>query len=361
MERIVAVDATVVSRRLKGAGRVVKNLLSALPAVDPETRYLALAWPEGAAVLREAGVERVVEVPQGGGFAWELRGLGRAAEREGADVVLTLREIVGFGGPPTVLHVAEPPAYRLDVGAGDRPAKHVVKDHLLQSMLKGSVRRAARVTAASQATADWLHQQYGVDGPPVIPPGIDPVFLEQTEVPSGDQQYFLHPATGDQRDNSDLVMRAFALLCPSDTRLVLIGTPDTERERLAERAGDLGIAEDVEFVGWVGDELLRELYGGAIALVHPSRYEGFAGLQPLEAMAQGTPVVALDAPGTTEALEDAAVLVPSEQPEELADAMRLLATDEAYRDRLGEMGRVRVRDFTWERAAERFREVVRTV
>ena len=356
MTRAVAVDATVVSRRLKGAGRVVKNLLASLPAVDPETRYLALAWTEGAAVLREAGIEDIVEVPAGGGLAWELRGLGRAAEREGAQVVLALREIVGFGGPPTVLHIAEPPAYRLRFGVGNRSPKHVAKDRVLQSMLRGSIRRAAQVTAASHATADWLRQRYGVD-PPVIPPGIDPVFLERAEAPSISEPYFLHPATGDRRDNSDLVLRAFALLRPIDARLVLIGTPDDERARLAKRARAVGVAEHVEFVGWVSDERLRELYRGAIALVHPSRYEGFAGLQPLEAMAQGTPVVALDAPGTTEALESAAELVRTEHPEELADAMRRLATDEVHRAHLGEIGRDRVRDLTWQRAAERFVEV----
>jgi glycosyltransferase involved in cell wall biosynthesis len=354
----IAIDATVVSRRLKGAGRVVKNLLLALPVVD-DSDYVALAWPEGAAMLRQAGVENVVETPESGGLTWELRGLGRTAERAGADLVLTLREIVGFGGPPTVLHIAEPPAYRLRSGSGNRPAKHVAKDRLLQAMLRGSVRRAARVTAASRATAEWLRERYGVD-PPVIPPGIDPVFFEQVESPAV-EPYFLHPATGDRRDNSDLVLRAFAFLRPTDARLVLIGTPDDERARLAERARAFGVAEHVDFVGWVSDERLRGLYRGAIALVHPSRYEGFAGLQPLEAMAQGTPVVALDAPGTTEALEGAAELVRTEQPEELADAMRRLATDHVHQARLGETGRDRVRDLTWEHAAERFVEVFRTV
>jgi len=259
-----------------------------------------------------------------------------------------------------VLHIAEPPAYRLRAGAGDRSAKHVAKDRLLQSMLRGSIRRAARVTAASHATAEWLRQRYGVD-PPVIPPGIDPVFLERAETPFVSDPYFLHPASGDQRDNSDLVLRAFASMGTPGTRLVLISTPDAERERLARRARELGIQDRTRFVGWVPDERLRELYRGAIALLHPSGYEGFAGLQPLEAMAQGTPVVALDAPGTTEALEGAAELVRTERPEELADAMHRLVVDEAHHARLGEEGRVRVGGFTWERAAERFLEVFRTM
>ena len=355
----VALDATVVSRQLKGAGRVVKNLLAAFPSVDPNRRYIALAWAEGAAVLRESGIQDIVEVPAGGGLAWELRGLGRAAEREGAQLVLVLREIVGFGGPPTVLHIAEPPAYRLRSGIANRSPKHAAKDWLLQSMLRGSIRRAARVTAASHATAEWLRQRYNVE-PPVIPPGIDPLFLEQAAAPSATDPYFLHPATGDARDNSDLVLRAFASV-RLGVRLFLISTSNAEGKRLAERARELGIRDQVEFLGWVTDEHLRELYRGAVAFLHPSRYEGFAGLQPLEAMAQGTPVISLDAPGTTEALEGAAVLVRTEDPEELADAMRRLAADKAHHDRIGEEGRVRVRPLTWEVAARSFLEVFLTI
>ena len=356
--RTVAIDATVVSRRLKGAGRVAKNLLKALPTVDPSTRYLAIAMPEGAEVLREAGFVDVVDVPAGSGLAWELRGLGRTAEREGAELVLTLREIVGFGGPPTVLHVAEPPAYRLRLGARGRPAKHAAKDGLLQSMLRGSLRRAARVTAASSATADWLRERYDVHAP-VIPPGIDPVFLEQGQEPEDAGTYLLHPATGDLRDNSDLVLSAFAFLREAGLRLVLTGTPDGERERLSERAGSMGIGDRVGFAGWVNDEALRDLYRGAIALVHPSRYEGFAGLQPLEAMAQGTPVIALAAPGTTEALEGVTELIRTEDPEDLADAMRRLLVDRTYRSHLGDAGRAHADEFTWRRAAQRFVEVFR--
>lgn len=358
--RTTVVDATVVSRRLKGAGRVVKNLLASFPTVDPDTRYLALAWPEGASILRAAGLENVVEVRKVTGVSWEMQGLGRAARREGADVVLTLREVVGLGGPPTVVHIAEPPAYRLATETTNRPARHVLKDRLLQSTLGGSVRRAARVTAASRATADWLDERYGVT-PPVIPPGIDPVFLEPAEAAPDGDPYFLHPATGDRRDNSALVLRAFALIRPQDSRLVLIGTSKAERDVLAEQARDIGVGDDVEFLGWVSDERLRQLYRGAIALVHPSRYEGFAGLQPLEAMAQGTPVIALNAPGATEALEDAAELLRTEDPRELCEAMQRLADDRPYRSQLGEAGRERVRHLTWRRAAERFVEVFRAI
>jgi glycosyltransferase involved in cell wall biosynthesis len=355
----VAVDATVVSRRLKGAGRVVKNLLAAFPAVNPERRYLALAWAEGASVLRDAGIEDVVEVPAGGGLAWELRGLGRAAAREGADMIFTVREIVGFGGPPTLLHMFEPPAYRLGTGRGWKARS---KDRLILALLGGSLRRAAAVTAGSRSTAGWIERNYGLPTP-VVYPGIDPFFFERGTPVGSDPAltFFLHPASGDSRENTDLVLNAFARAAIPDVTLITVGTPAGLASQLQERAAELGVADRVDIRGWVTDEAIRDLYAEAIALLHPTRYEGFGGYPALEAMAQGTPVVALGAPGTSEALGDAALFIEHEDADEMAAALRRLAHESDLGDELGSLGRARTAPLTWESAARTFVEMFRDV
>jgi glycosyltransferase involved in cell wall biosynthesis len=351
----VVVDASVVQPRLKGAGRVVVNLASFLPRVGGAHRFTVVAFPEGAALLRDR-VEgsAIVEVPLVSGYSWERRGLASVAGELGADAVLTLREYVTPGGPPTLMHVAEPPAYRLRGSLGRRPPKHVAKDVVLQSMLGRSIRHAAAVTAASEATAAWLQRRYRID-PPVIPPGIDPFFLEPGAV-SNAEPYLLHPATGDRRENTDLVLHAYAAADPA-AALVFVGTPPREAVALLARAAELGIAPGaLQVHGWVSDEQLRALYRGAVALVHPARYEGFAGLQPLEAMAQGTVVIALDAPGVTEALSSVALLVP-EDATALGDAMRRVS-DPGYAIEMSERGMRFATRFTWERAARSFIDVL---
>jgi glycosyltransferase involved in cell wall biosynthesis len=351
----VLLDATVVTRRSKGAGRVMANLARALPAVDPGRRYLATAFAEGASTLSDHPGSEVVTVPESHALRWERRGLAEWGDRLKADAIITVREVVFAGGPPVVLHLAEPPAYRLRRDLRHRPPRHVAKDVLLQGLLRRSLRRAGVVTAASEATADWLRSRYRID-PPVIPPGIDPFFLHLGTPPSRGQ-YLLHPATGDQRENTDLVLRAYALATPP-ALLVLVGTPPHEAEALMARATALGIArESILIYGWVSDEDLRDLYRGAVALVHPARYEGFAGLQPLEAMAQGTPVIALAAPGVTEALQDVAALV-ADDPVSLGGAMRFLASDDSGRQDLGERGRAAAHHYTWEQAARQFVQVL---
>jgi glycosyltransferase involved in cell wall biosynthesis len=359
MTRTVAVDATVISRRLKGAGRVVRNLLAALPAVDHETRYLALAWPEGAAMLRQAGVQDVIETPDSGGLAWELRGLGRAAVREGADLIITVREVVGFGGPPTLMHVFEPPSYRL---RGGRSWKAQAKDRVIVALFGGSLRRAAAVTAGSRSTADWIERRYGVHTL-VVYPGIDPFFLERGTLAMSDlaSPFFLHPVSGDPRENTDLVLNAFARAALLDVRLVTVGTPPALAARLRERAEELGVSSRVDVRGWVSDETLRNLYASALALLHPTRYEGFGGYPALEAMAQGTPVVALAAPGTSEALGEAALFIQGEDAEEMAAALRRLAREPDLPGNLSSLGRRRTATLTWESAAKAFVDVFQRV
>jgi glycosyltransferase involved in cell wall biosynthesis len=99
---------------------------------------------------------------------------------------------------------------------------------------------------------------------------------------------------------------------------------------------------------------LAALYADAVALVHPSLYEGF-GLTPLEAMRLGTPVIAARSPGVAEVCGEAAAYVPPSDPERLAHAMRELAGDRDRRAELARRGRERAEAFSWAGCAERHR------
>ena len=91
---------------------------------------------------------------------------------------------------------------------------------------------------------------------------------------------------------------------------------------------------------------LAALYAGALALVHPSLYEGF-GLTALEAMSAGAPVLAADAPGLRQTCGDAALYADPQSPASFAAAMAQLARDGAARDELADRGRRRAAGFTW--------------
>jgi glycosyltransferase involved in cell wall biosynthesis len=189
-------------------------------------------------------------------------------------------------------------------------------------------------------------------------PGIDPVFLTaEASDPTSDPPYLLHSASGDARDNTDLVLSAFARIAHRQVRLSIVSSPTALRASLQLRAEALGMADRVDIVGWVTDEELRDLYRGAVLFVHPSKYEGFAGYPALEAMALGTPVVALKAPGASEALGGVSRLVPREDAGLLADAIDALLDNDSLRGALGSAGRERAQALTWESTAAAFAAV----
>jgi glycosyltransferase involved in cell wall biosynthesis len=103
-------------------------------------------------------------------------------------------------------------------------------------------------------------------------------------------------------------------------------------------------------LGYVDDAHLPGLYAGAELLLMPSLYEGF-GLPCLEAMACGTPVVAADRGALPETCAGAAILVDPDDPDALAEAAVLAASDADRRAQLTKAGLRRAAQLTWERAA----------
>jgi glycosyltransferase involved in cell wall biosynthesis len=115
--------------------------------------------------------------------------------------------------------------------------------------------------------------------------------------------------------------------------------------------------EGVEYLGRVSDDELLELYRGAAAYIDASLYEGF-GLQVLEAMACGTPVVATGVTSIPELTRGAALLVPPGAPDAMAAALaRVLSEPDVWRRR----GLERAAEFTWERTARELSEALETL
>ena len=163
--------------------------------------------------------------------------------------------------------------------------------------------------------------------------------------------YFFYIGGWEQRKNVPFLLRAFAAANLDAVELVLAGGREQERKSLSDQAEALGIGKRLRLLNWVEDEDLPALYGAALAFVYPSEYEGF-GLQLCEAMACGCPVLASDRTSLPEILGQGGDTFPLEDPGLLADKLRRVAGDEAYRNDLRARGRQRGSEFSWKRTAE---------
>jgi glycosyltransferase involved in cell wall biosynthesis len=130
-----------------------------------------------------------------------------------------------------------------------------------------------------------------------------------------------------------------------------------ERRRLEQLAVSLGIGEQVRFLGSMPRERALGFLKRSQVLVHPSLHDS-GGWVCIEAMAAGKPVLCLDLGGPgTQVVEGTGIKVAAESPEqcvrELADAMKLMASDRRRRGTLGLAGRARaVTTFRWESKME---------
>jgi glycosyltransferase involved in cell wall biosynthesis len=128
---------------------------------------------------------------------------------------------------------------------------------------------------------------------------------------------------------------------PPETTLDVIGpSDDAYAAELRAIAEDVGASGRLSF-GTVPRAELAARYADADVLLFPVVWDEPWGLVPIEAMATGTPVVATGTGGSAEFLEDGGncLLVPPDDAEAIADAVRRLAGDEPLRERLVDGGR----------------------
>ena len=157
-------------------------------------------------------------------------------------------------------------------------------------------------------------------------------------------------------------LRAWALARGDlgDRQLAIVGAGRDEKylASLHSLAAELGIAQDVVFVGAVPLEETVSFYRAADVFVYPSLNETF-GLPILEAMACGCPVVTSDTSAMPETAGGAAVLSDPKDPASIAKA--IIEAAGPGRDRMRDLGLRRAAQFTWGATAASTLDVYREV
>jgi glycosyltransferase involved in cell wall biosynthesis len=235
-----------------------------------------------------------------------------------------------------------------------------------------SARRASVVTTVSAFSRDDMVRHYGVarERVHVVPDGVDtrlfrPIRAAHTlaqwrrQVLGEDVPYLLYVGKPTRRRNLPNLLQAFARLksrARLPHKLLLIGTslPGISFDPLIVQ---LGLQDEVVKVGYSSHADMVLAYNAAAVMVYPSSYEGF-GMPVLEAMACGTPVIALDNTAFPEFAGGVAMLLPNADVDTLEKGIADLLADERRRAQMAVEGPRRAAGYDWRIVTRRYLDLM---
>jgi len=355
-----AIDVTACWRPRVGMVTVATELTNALVSDRDGDDYTLLCSRERPPSLRDLDCEAVLS-PYRHEVAVKLRWLPVVETEVGAAAIL-----YPYWPSPPRRRAGAPPAaiFVYDLAFRLRPAEVPWQQRLyLGSILRPALEQAAAVLVISERTRRDLLDFYPVRGldsrVSVVPLGYTPP-VATSRLPEGlEPGFILAVGTIEPRKNYPRLLAAYRALRSSGDAppLVIAGRPGWAYGDTLDR---IQAEPGVRYLGHVDDATLGALYDAASVLAFPSLYEGF-GLPLLEAMTRGLPAVAGNVGAMPELADGAAVFVDPENVEEIAGGLRTLLDDSALRARLAAAGRDRAAGFTWQRAAELTRKVLRAI
>lgn len=119
-------------------------------------------------------------------------------------------------------------------------------------------------------------------------------------------------------------------------------------ERLNRRIAERNLQNTVKLLGYLDDNEVSKIYSLALALVHPSKMEGF-GLTGIEAMGVGLPVISSNASCLPEIYGEAALFFDPDDVNELVTRIEQIISDASLRRRLSEKGYLQVKKYSWDK------------
>ncbi len=367
-----AIDVTACWRPQRvGMTTVAIELSKALVAHRGKDEFVLLCSRERPAALVDLECEAVLS-PYRHEVNLKARWLPNIEPHLEADAIL----YPYWPSPPFRRHEAPPAAIFVhDLAFKLRPQEVPWQQRAYMGTVLGpALRQAAAVLVPSESTRRDLLDLYRVPGleskVEVMAEGLPPA-VAAGPLPDGiEPGFILSVGTVEPRKNYPRLLAAFRQMRERHASLpfVINGRPGVPQLVIAGRPGwaygdtleRIAAEPGVRYLGHVDEPTLTALYESASVLAFPSLYEGF-GLPLLEAMSRGVPAVVGAAGALPELALGAAIAVKPDDVDAIAGALERLLSDAQLRQKLGEEGRRRATDFTWDRAAEQTLAVLRRI
>ncbi|MCR5040269.1 MAG: glycosyltransferase family 4 protein [Bacteroidales bacterium] len=224
-------------------------------------------------------------------------------------------------------------------------------------------RKAKRIVTVSEFSKQDIVDCYAIDPLKIdvayngVNEKFEPISMEEQnairEHYTQGNPYFMFVGSLHPRKNLARLFTAFDLFksqTPSDVKLLIVGEKRWWSEPIEQAYSQMRFKDEVVFAGRLSAEDLYKVTAAALASVYVSYFEGF-GIPILEAFRCDTPVITSNVTSMPEVAGDAALLVNPFSEASIAEGMMEIL-DENVRKTLIEKGRERVKDFSWDRAAD---------
>ena len=360
----IGIDAHVLGKGVGGVERFLAHLVALLPAEMAEHHFVVFVDREASrkVVLPSAPNLDIVPLQVSNPLLERSVLMPWLVRRHRLDVLLIQRLAPWLCGRcrlVTTVHDLTPLKYP--------KAYPGLTNRLVRLLTGNSVRRSQLVLTPTQVIADEVISTFGKDGARVQPfyNGVDTTAFcpSAAALPEDGKAYIFTSGAIEARKNVETLLHARARLGPDfgwGIRIAGGVRNPVYRAELEDLIVELGLQQQVSWLGFVSEAELITLYQQASVFVTASRDEGF-NIPPLEAMACGTPVVCSDIAVHRELFHDGALLFATESAAELADILQRLHDDAGLRQQLRQQAQTCVDRYSWPAMARRVARALQAI
>lgn len=333
---IVGYDAKRLFHNDTGLGVYSRLLIKGIHKIDPDLQIRLFAKnPEVSVFAKDFASYRTISSSK---IFWRSWGMTKDILRQECDIFHGLSHELPIGLPKSGIKTL---VTIHDVIFQHYPELYPWIDRkIYREKWRYSCLHANKIIAVSRQTKKDLCHFFDVDETKVevIYPPVEPTinhiaaddFFVKEKLP---KEYFLSVGALNKRKNISLIIHAYSLLNKEDRIPLIIVGKGSEKKKLQELVHRYKLNELIQFKDYIASEDLPAYYQFAKALIYPSLYEGF-GIPIVESLRNKTPVIASQTSAMPEAAGPGAILINPYQPEDLADAMSQMLTDETKRELL---------------------------
>lgn len=354
----ICIDCRYIGQRPSGIAEVVQGLVDFVPLLAPDLEFLLLKNPSATNPLSTARNVREVVVPQAANGAASMWWLPHVVDLSAVDLFHATFNIMPAGLKMPCVTTLHDVMWLTHPQWCNPGAFGHLERRFYRHGIQRALHRSAAIATVSRASRDEIVAlEPEVDGRTFVtlsgvsdefrPVAPDPGLLHRLGIPPT-RRFVLTVGQYAPYKNHEGALRAFALAFPgdADVDLVLVQRMGRRTGRLLRLVKDLGLDGRVHIPGAVRRAEMVQLYSMAGALLHPSLCEGFGN--PLaEAMACGCPVVTSNISAMPEVTDGAAVLVPPDDPAEIAAALRRVMGDRRLAETMRAQGLARAAQLSW--------------